>query len=140
MILLYRPKTNKLIWKSTGMFFYQHDIDIIDDHRISIYNNNTKNFWDGYKVDGENEVLIYDFSTEKYESYQKENFINDSISTLNAGIHEILENGDLFIEETNYGRLLYYDNLKKLRWVFLNQSVDGFEYSVSWSRIIYKEH
>ena len=139
MILLYRPKTNKIIWKSVGMFFHQHDIDIIDDHRISIYNNNTKLFWDGYKVDGENEVLIYDFSTEKYESYQKQNFINDSIRTLTAGVHEILENGDLFVEESNYGRLLYYDNLEKLKWVFLNQSIDGFEYGVSWSRIIYKK-
>ena len=140
MILLYRPETNQIIWKSAGKFFYQHDVDIIDNHRISIFNNNTKYFWDGYKVDGENEILIYDFLTAKYESYQKQNFINDNIKTVSAGIHEILENGDLYIEESNYGRLLYYDKTGRLQWIFLNQSADGFEYSVSWSRILHKKN
>ena len=29
MILLYRPSTNEIIWKGTGPFFLQHDVDIL---------------------------------------------------------------------------------------------------------------
>ena len=43
MILLYRPSTNKIIWKGTGPFFNQHDVDILSDHVISVFNNNAKN-------------------------------------------------------------------------------------------------
>ena len=38
MILLYRPSTNKIIWKGTGPFFRQHDVDVLNDHKISIFN------------------------------------------------------------------------------------------------------
>ena len=44
MVLLYRPSTNEIIWKGTGPFFHQHDVDILDNHRISIFNNNSKDF------------------------------------------------------------------------------------------------
>jgi hypothetical protein len=66
MVLLYRPSTNEIIWKGTGTFFHQHDIDILDNHRISIFNNNSKDFVDGDVVDGHNEVIIYDFKTNEY--------------------------------------------------------------------------
>ena len=42
MIILYRPSTNKIIWKGVGHSAGQHDVDILDDHRISIFNNNEK--------------------------------------------------------------------------------------------------
>ena len=42
MVILYRPSTNKIIWKGTGPFFHQHDVNILDEHRISIFNNNKK--------------------------------------------------------------------------------------------------
>ena len=43
MVLLYRPSTNEIIWKGTGPFSQQHDVvDILDDHRISVFNNNSK--------------------------------------------------------------------------------------------------
>ena len=46
--------------KGTGPFFHQHDVDILDEHRISIFNNNAKNFKNVDVVDGHNEVIIYD--------------------------------------------------------------------------------
>ena len=30
MIILFRPKTNQIIWKGVGKQFLQHDVDIID--------------------------------------------------------------------------------------------------------------
>ena len=40
MVILYRPSTNKIIKIIEGEFYNQHDVDIIDENKISIYNNN----------------------------------------------------------------------------------------------------
>ena len=139
MILLYRPESNEIIWKGTGAFFHQHDVDILDDHRISIFNNNSKNFVEGDVVDGHNEVIIYDFKTDEYFSYLKDSLVNNDVRTITQGRSEILSNGDLFIEETNYGRTLYFNADGSLRWTYVNRAENGNVYRVGWSRILYTQ-
>ena len=110
MVLLYRPSTNKIIWKGTGPFFHPHDIDILDKNRISVFNNNDKNFLSGNKVDGNNEVIIYDFNTKEYSSYLSKSLIENDVRTITGGTSQILPNGDLFVEETDSGRTLYFNS------------------------------
>ena len=135
MIILYRPSTNKIIWRGSGPFFEQHDVDILDNHRISIFNNNIKR---GY-IDGVNEVIIYDFKKDKFTKYLKNSFISNQIITGSNGLHQILPNGDLFVEETIFGRTIYFNSDGTLRWTHLNRSKDGNVFRVSWSRILYSK-
>ena len=137
MVLLYRPLTNKIIWKGTGPFFHQHDVDILNNHTISIFNNNSKFFKYGDTVDGHNQVLIYDFKTNEYSSYMNDSLIKSDVRTITEGRNQILKNGDLFVEETNTGRTLYFNSDGSLRWTYLNRSDNNKIYAVSWSRIIY---
>ena len=137
MILLYRPSTNKIIWKVTGPFFHQHDVDILDNHRISVFNNKSKNFVDGEEVDGHNEVIIYDFKTDTYSSHLKDSLIENDVRTIAEGRSEILPNGELFIEESNYGRTLFFNSDGSLRWTHVNRAENENVYQVSWSRILY---
>jgi len=137
MILLYRPTTNKIIWSGTGPFFHQHDVNILDNHRISIFNNNSKNFVDGDVVDGNNEVIIYDFKTNTYSAYFKDSFIENDVKTITQGRSEILQNGDVIIEETDYARTLYFNADGFLRWSHVNRAKNGSVYMVGWSRILY---
>lgn len=139
MVLLYRPTTNKIIWKGTGKFFHQHDVNILDDHRIYVFNNNLKDFYEGDIVDGHNQVLIYNFKTNKYSSYLAESLIENDVRTPYQGRNKILPNGDLFLEETDYARTLYINADGSLRWSHLNRADDGFVYSVGWSRILYTQ-
>lgn len=139
MILLYRPSTNKIIWKGVGPFFHQHDIDILDQNRISIFNNNSKEFINGDIVDGYNDVIIYDFKKNVYSSYLSGSLREHNVRTVTEGISQILQNGDLFIEETNYARTLYFNKDGSLRWTHLNRGDDGNVYMVSWSRILYSK-
>jgi len=139
MVLLYRPSTNEIIWKGTGPFFHQHDVDILDNHRISIFNNNSKDFVGGDIVDGHNEVIIYNFKTDEYSSYLKDSLVNNDVRTITNGTSEILPNGNLFIEETSYGRTLFFDADGSLRWTHVNRADDGNVYWVSWSRILYTQ-
>ncbi len=139
MVFLYRPSTNKIIWKGVGHTYHQHDVDILDNHRISIFNNNSKNFVSGNVVDGHNEVLIYDFETDEYISYLGKSMKDNDIRTITEGRNQILPNGDLFIEESNYGRSLYFNSDGSLKWSHVNRSSDGRVWVVAWSRIIYNE-
>ena len=139
MVLLYRPSTNQIIWKGTGPFFSQHDVDILGEHRISIFNNNSKFFQNDNIVDGHNEVIIYDFKTNEYTLYLKGSLIENDVRTAWQGRSQILINGDLFIEETNHGRTLYFNADGSLRWTHVNSADDGNVYIVGWSRILYTE-
>ena len=139
MVLLYRPSTNQILWKGTGLFFHQHDIDILDEHRISIFNNNSKDFIDGDIVDGHNQVIIYDFKTDEFSSYFEDELVNNDVRSITQGRSEILSNKDLFIEETNYGRTLYFNSDGSLRWTHVNRAENGNVYVVGWSRILYTQ-
>ena len=137
MVALYRPSTNKIIWKGNGPFFHQHDVDILNDHTISVFNNNSKDFSDGRVVDGNNEVIIYNFKNNEYSFYFNDSLIKNDVRTTTQGTSQILPNGDLFVEETNFGRSIYFDSDGSLRWTHLNRAQNGKVYYVSWSRMLY---
>ncbi len=140
MVLLYRPSINKIIWKGSGPFFRQHDVDILNDHTISVFNNNVKKFLNGEVVDGNNEVIIYDFKTNQYSYYQNDSLKENNVRTITSGSSQIFPNGDLFVEETNYGRTLYFNSDGSLRWTHLNRADNGRVYNVGWSRIMYNKN
>ena len=136
MIVLYRPSTNKIIWKGTGPFFHQHDVNILNDHSISVFNNNYKIYADNDVVDGNSEVIIYDFKSNEYKTYLNESLIKNKVNSKTQGRSKILSNGDLFIEEQNQGRILYFNQDGSLRWTFVNRANDKRIYSLGWSRIL----
>ena len=139
MVLLFRPNTGEIVWKWTGPFFHQHDIDILDEHRISVFNNNSKDFSDGDVVDGNNEVIIYNFKTNAYSSYLNASLIKNDVRTITQGRSEILKNGDLYVEDSNSARTLYFNSDGSLRWTHVNRGENGKIYRVAWSRILYNK-
>ena len=138
MIILYRPSTQKIIWKLNKDIFHQHDVNILNGHEISIFNNNRKYFYPSQDVvDGNNEVLIYNFKTNEISTYLQDSIIKHDVRTITQGRSRILPNGDLFIEETDYARTLYFNSDGSLRWSHVNRASDGNLYRVGWSRILY---
>ena len=139
MVILYRPSTNKIIWKGVGEHTAaQHYVDILDDHRIVIFNNNVQVFFDGVQVDGKNEVVIYDFKNDSYSKYFDQFLEEYDVRTISEGRSQILDNGDLFIEEQNYGRLLFFNKDTSLQWQYVNRADNGSIYLLNWSRVLYK--
>ncbi len=139
MILLYRPSTNEIIWKKTGEngdFFHQHDIDIISDTKISLFDNNRIYTYKGSVVENSNEILIYDFETDRFYNYLNQSMLDYDIRTVSEGLHKINKSGDLFIEETNFGRLFYFSKSGDLIWNYINLSKKNELFNLSWSRLI----
>ena len=138
MVILYRPETNKVIWKIKGKTFFQHDIDIINEHTISIFNNNIASNPENSSAKRNNQVILYDFQKDKFSKYMNKSLENNDVRTRTEGLIQILSNGDLFIEEQNHGRVLYFNHNHSLRWQFINRSNNGKIYKLNWSRILYK--
>ena len=61
----------------------------------------------------------------------------DQTKTKKEGLSQILPNGDLFLEETNFSRVLYFNADGSLRWTFVNRADNGKTYRIGWSRILY---
>ena len=140
MIILFRPSSEEIVWKYETNIFHQHDVNIVNDHQISIFNNNRRYLYPNKDiVDGHNEVLIYNFKTEAVSSYLPKSLSREDVRTLSQGRSDILENGDLFVEETNYGRTLYFNADGSLRWTHVNHAENGSVYNVGWSRILYTQ-
>lgn len=141
MIVLYRPSTNKVIWHKQGPWIHQHDVNVISDHQISIFNNNsvTSNKSVGYGiVRGSNNVLVFDFRSGEVSSPFQRGFGALDIRTKSEGRGEIIGK-EIFVEETNYGRLVQFDQDGVVSWQFINRANDGHIYLVNWSRTISRE-
>ena len=83
--------------------------------------------------------IIYDFNKKEYRKYLDESMKENDIRTVTGGRSQILNNGDLYIEETNSGRILYIDKMGDLKWEFINRADDGNIYFLSWSRLLYEQ-
>jgi hypothetical protein len=97
-IMLYRPQTNKVLWLSQEPWLNQHDVDILNDNEIGIYNNNYINGIGFYK-NQTSHISTYNFKTQKYGTLHKKTFEKYNIKSEFSSRFEILDNGNMFVED-----------------------------------------
>ena len=133
-IVLYRPSTNKVINYIQGPFSWQHDVDIISDHEISIFNNNNSLTDKNYS-----EIVIYNFETEKFSKKFNKGLIENNFKTSTEGLSEILDDGSMLAEEQNHGRIIFFNKDGKKEWEYINKDDEKNIYFISWSRVLENE-
>jgi len=136
LVALFRPQTNELLWWTQQNLNHQHDIDILSDHEISIFDNNRIMSSSGDIVEGSNEIQVYDFDTDTMRSIFKASLEEYDVRTISQGLIDFAPNGNVFIEETDYGRWLELNPKGEVVWEFINRASDGNVYIVNWGRII----
>ena len=60
----------------------------------------------------------------------------NSVRTPTGGASEILDDGSMMVEETDYGRILFFNNTGDLEWEFVNKDDNDNIYIIQFSRII----
>ncbi len=132
-IIHFRPSTNKVINYITGPFAEQHDVDIISETEISIFNNNS------FLVNNElSEILIYNFETKEFKKLFNEQLKIENFKTESQGLSHIFKDGSLMVEEQNHGRIILFNMHGEKEWEFINKDKKGIGF-ISWSRIIEDE-
>lgn len=137
-VLLYRPSIDSIIWLKTGPWLNQHDADFIGETKIGVFGNDVirkTNDEAGFFINGNNEEYIFDFSNGKVTTPYSQMFRKAGVKTRTQGRSDVMENGDLFVEDTDNGRLLL-GNEKQVIWQFVERVDEHSIGAVAWSRII----
>jgi hypothetical protein len=138
-VFLYRPSTNKIIWFKTGPWNFQHDCDFLNDTEIGVFGNDVTDFnGKSYLIHGHNNQYVYNFKSGKVSTPYTQMFKNGKIKTLTEGRSRILPDGQLFVEETNFGRILFGD-FKGVNGTYVNRINDDYIGMLGWSRYYTKE-
>lgn len=138
-VFLYRPSTGRILWHMTGPWMNQHSADFVDDHRISVFDNNIvagppKEH--AFMAPGDtNRVLLYDFDSRQVTQPFAALLAEAKPVTITAGRARVLPDGGLFVEETEYGRHLRFTR-DRLLWSRVNDYDDRRIGAVVWSRYL----
>lgn len=139
LALLYRPSTDEIVWLKQGPWLAQHDIDILDDHRIAIFNNNLINRGNGGFIPENTNVMIYDFATDEVTSPWDAAMGRDLQFRVLAdtnGLMDFTASGHMIVEEDTSGRILIYGPDRRLVAEYINRASDGGIYRMGWSRVM----
>ena len=81
---------------------------------------------------------MFNFNEKSYNYPFINEFKENDIRTRTEGRSEILDNGYLFVEETNSGRILIFDEKGNVNFMFINK-YSGGNFPLSWSRYLSKK-
>lgn len=137
-VFLFRPSTGKILWLKTGPWAVQHDVDILGDGRIAIFDNGFNPDVMKRPPDVANQVMVYDFATQTVTSPYKDTLARLEIRTATEGLKDFIPGGYLMVEETNFGRLAIIGPDGELAAQYVNSSSDGTNYLLNWSRYVPK--
>ena len=147
-VFLYRPSSNKILWLKHGPWYNQHDADFLDNDKIVVFGNDVireestidpkltqENLFFSNKR-SHNDVYIYNFEKDTVTTPYRRLMKKEGIRTYTSGRSEVLPNGDLFVEDTNNGRIIFGDTINK-KIEYVKRIDDEHISSLFWSRLIY---
>ncbi|MBO67350.1 MAG: hypothetical protein CL398_03475 [Acidiferrobacteraceae bacterium] len=139
-VALYRPKTNKILWMKTGPWIRQHDPDFFGESKISVFGNDyvRGNSLGQSLINGHNNVYVYDLKDGSITTPYTEALVKADVRTWERGLHRILDNGDLFVEESNRGRILRLSQ-DDVIWEYTPKTSDSTVAMPTWSRYLTAE-
>lgn len=147
-ILHYRPSSGKVIRVLEGPFYAQHDVDVLNDSTLSIFNNNAHINWQSAGSDhaiAENRVdagdhyshlTYYHAGQDRYEAGLKEIFAREDIFTFTEGLADWIDARTVFVEEQNSGLLWVLRGDKVLYKNVLPSHHEGHHHLPNWTRIL----
>jgi hypothetical protein len=149
LVIQYRPSTNKVVNIIEGPFVTQHDVDILDDNSLVLFNNNnyvlTANESkspppDSSKLeiagDFYSNIVRYDFSKDKLSIIGDSIFIENKIFSYTEGLIEFLDPCTYFVEEQNTGLIWIIRDDEVIYKNVLKSQQEGYHHLPNWLRII----
>ena len=88
-MLLYRPSENKVLSYLKGPFVAQHDVDILSDHQIAIFNNN--NTFGNKAL--YSQIVTYDFETKTFGTLLQSQLEEVNFKTAYGGTQWVMSDG-----------------------------------------------
>lgn len=134
LVFLYRPSEDRIIWAKHGPWTAQHDVEILDENRIGIFNNNTTSYGREHINDGL-ELMVYDFRTDEVSLIFQDAVEALGLESLTEGLFDLMPGGGVMIEAEATARLVVLNGDEELVGEFVNLYQDGY-YHLGWSRYL----
>jgi hypothetical protein len=137
-VFLYRPSTDEIVWLKTGPWLRQHDVNLVEGNRYSVFGN------DVYARTGKNreelfgdssQVYLFDPTTQEVATPYAEVLRSLNVRTVFSGRSRVLSNGDVFIEESDAHRLLRVSP-GAVRWEYVNGESAQWTGALHWCRYL----
>jgi Arylsulfotransferase (ASST) len=130
--------TGAVDWLKTGPWINQHDINALEDGWVSVFGNDfVRGAWK-FPQPGFSQVYRYHPDTGEVDTPYSEMLGALSLRSEYEGRAEILDNGDVFIEETNRDRMLRLSKTG-VRWQFVSPASDTTTGALHWSRYLQRD-
>ncbi len=139
MVALYRPETDEILWWHIGPWSYQHDVDIVDDRRITVFDNAATRGRSIVRTADVSGKWIVDVVDNTFSRVQPEQFARREIRASFSALSDLLPDGKVMVEESPAGRLVIFDDAGTDHVTFVNRAEDGTVYALNWSRIVDRE-
>ena len=147
LVLHFRPLTNKVIEKIEGPFSCQHDVDILNDSTIVLFNNNIvegiqtadkRSVTDSpYIIDLANSnIVTYNLKSQNFNTLFDSVFYKYNITTGTEGLLQYIGKNLCFIEEQNSGLIWIFDGTRVVYKNVLHSHIEGYHHLPNWVRII----
>jgi hypothetical protein len=145
-VLLYRPKTNKIIWLKTGPWLNQHDVNIVGQSSITVFGNDAidgavnPGMWKAYIVfpDGHSNIYQFDFKTGLIKKPYSAILKAMDVRSVGEGRAKLLRNQDILVEETEYARMLLLTP-DRVKWEYVRRVDEDHLAMLTWSRYLTEE-
>lgn len=138
-VFLYRPRTNKITWLKVGPWLAQHDVRVVDGAHISVFGNDVVRYGEhsvGRFPNGHSNIYLYDLDANRAETPFSTMLGNLHVALDSEGRARMMDNGDVFVEETNTGRLMRLAS-NSLRWTYVaRERADQPIATLNWSRYV----
>ena len=94
---------------------------------------------EGPILGGHNEVYVFNVETQRVSTPYTEAMKSFDVRTTAEGLHKLLPNGDVFIEETLRGRLLRISK-RNVVWQFTKKTSSHSISMLNWTRHLSKKY
>jgi hypothetical protein len=134
-VALYRPSTNRILWIKTGPWLNQHDVNFLGDSKITVFGNDHIRGLDIYNKDNISEIYIFDLQSGEISTPYTKQLIELAIRSPTEGRSRVMDDGGVFIAESNFGRLVKLSE-KGLQWSYVNRYGPNEVGKISWCRYL----
>ena len=147
-VFLYRPSSQKIIWLKNGPWLKQHDVDYMGEGIFTIFDNGTIDDNNFSRIKENQPQHRYQNNQNSIKEYDMKNDTiseifsltkNNEIFTPSQGLHRILRNDDVFIDEGDSAVLHRVSKNQKLIWSYVHNISNKTIGSQHWSRYYYKD-
>lgn len=150
-VLQFRPSTGEIIRVIDGPLAAQHDVDIVNDSTLVIFNNNVQenngvyiNRAHNYPVSKDevevaqyhSQITVFDLVSGSFTPLYPELMAEQGIMTSSEGLQEALPDGRWFLEEQNSGELWVVGPEGVLYHDVHRSHHDGHHHLPNWTRVL----